>query len=92
MHVTVGLHAAPVPKDPRLLVRLVRLVIPVQRNSQSLFTLTHLADKHCARVANVCAENFGSHNEDRYTGGAAKAQVDLGVAEESILDHAEALV
>ena len=92
MYVTVRLYSAAVAQYTRFLIRLIRLVVSVQRNSQSLLIMSSLSDQYGSRIAYVCAEALRANNEHRDAGRATESQIDLRFFEEGLLDLHKALI
>ena len=81
MNVPVRLHATTVSYDACFLVRLIRLVVPVERNGKSLLALANLAHEHGSRVAHICAEDLCADNENGHASRSTEAEIDLGLTE-----------
>lgn len=92
MYVTVRLYSAAVAQYTRFLIRLIRLVVSVQRNSQSLLIMSSLSDQYGSRIAYVCAEDLRANNEHRDACRATESQIDLRFFEEGLLDLHKALI
>ena len=92
VHVSVGLNTTSIPENASFLVWLVGLVVSVQRYRQSLLALADLAHENGARIANICAEDFGADDEDGDACRSTESQVNLRVSKESLLNQDEALV
>ena len=92
MYVTVRLYSATVAQYTSFLIRLIRLVVSVQRNSQSLLIMSSLSDQYGSRIAYVCAEDLRANNEHRDACRATESQIDLRLFEEGLLDLHKALI
>ena len=86
MHVSVGLHATAISQNTGLFVRLVSLVISVQRNRKALIRISNLTYEDSPRVADICAEYFCTDDENRDTSRSTESKVDFRLVGEGLLD------
>ena len=69
-------------------------MISIQRNHITFLTILiiiilwphFLPNQNSSRVTHICAENFVANDKDGDAGGPTEPQVDLGVAEERVLN------